>query len=352
MNKKIISIIMLLLFLIILTTLSGCLVDNLSPIWIALKSVGGDNGFFPEGQEYNFTLYFGYSSSAVRDCEIAVITATNTNNDTAEKETRTFVIDDFSDEKYYKPYKDSSAVTLNLSYPAPKNQPCTGGIIIEISGYIDKIAQEKGECLWTNLCTVHYLAESGVGTIVSYQPNNDYWKRRCDILLSKGKLTRNEYNSEMHKLQEGASTGGQRRGISSEWTDKSDFRGKGDVHFIETLDNNGIVTGTFSATTDNKTVAAFYLSQLDSGWYNICYGKLYKQNKQIFYLTAETENGVETWFIMYYDGKLTISNPVSGWSGGITFDYIIVTDSQNGGTETYYKLTDDLSLPELEIKNP
>lgn len=200
-------------------------------------------------------------------------------------------------------------------------------------------------------CSVIYLAESGVGTIIGDASVDELWKRRCNILLAQGKLTQNEYKKEIHKLQGGINTVAHWRGVSNEWTE-SGLNSEGSVSFIETVHDSGIASGTFSTTTDNDTVTVSYLTQLDSGWYNVSFGTLYVKYKQVFSLTAETENGVETLFVLYDDGKLTLSRPVSGWcSGYVNEHYIMITDSQDGGAETYYKLTDDMSLPELENYN-
>lgn len=354
MKKRIrISIIILVMVLVFCTVFCGCSVETppSTPLWIAVKSVGGDNGLFAEGQDYSFTLCFGHTSSYVQDCRIAVITATNINNDTTEEETQTFLIDNFGDVKYHKPYEDTAAPSLELSYSAPTSQPCTGGIGVEVVAYKDEAAYIAGEKSGSDECWVHYLSESGVGTIVSYKADDILWERRCNILLAEGKLTKEEYNSEMKKLQQGPFTVGHWRGVSSGWAETG-LSGGGDVSFIETADDSGIVTGMFSASTDNETVTVSYITQLDSGWYDIRYGSLYFKYKQVFSLTVETENGVETRFVLYNNGKLTLSRPVSGWcSGHVNNEYIIVTDSQDGGTETYYELTDDMSLPELEDYN-
>jgi hypothetical protein len=353
---RILSVIILAAALVFCAVFSGCaqyisisIIEGV-PLWIGVKSVGGENGLFAEGQGFNFTLCFGYESSFNNECQIAVITDKNIFSDTADEETQTFVIDEFNDEKYYKKHTDSSTAALELSYPAPANQPCTGALEIFITCYKDEAAYEAGEYLWWNNCTVKYLAESGVGTIIGHSID-ELWKRRCDILLAGGKFKQDEYQSEMHKLQETAGSDRPRHGVSSGWTETG-LRDGGDASFLETVDGSGIMIGTFSATTDNKTVTVSYLAQLDSGYCNIWPGKLYGKHKQIFYLTAETENGVETWFVLYKDGKLTLSRPVSGWCGGhVNGYYIIVTDSRDGDAETYYQYTDDMTLPELENYN-
>lgn len=348
-RTRIYGVIILAAALVFCAVFSGC-AKNIEgvPLWVAVKSVGGDNGLFAEGEDFSFTLYFGYESSPNNKCQIAVITDKNIFSDTTEEKARTYVINDFGDEKYYKRYNDASAPTLELNYPAPADQPCTGALEIYIMCYKDEAAYQAGEYLWWDSCIVKYLAESGVGTIIGSLSIDELWKRRCNILLADGKLTQNEYSSEMHKLQEAAGSDRPRHGVSSGWTE-TQLRDGGDVSFIETVDSNGIVSGTFSTSTNNEAVTVSYLTQLDSGYCNIWPGKLYGKYKQILYLTAETEYGVETWFVLYNQGKLTLSRPVSGWcSGEVNEDYILVTDSKDGGAETYYRLTDDMSLPEFK----
>lgn len=344
-KMRIFSVVMLAAAPILFTISSGCsrVSEPLSLIWVAVKSVGGDNGLFAEGQDYNFTLCFGYGSLSVEACQIAEITVKNS----ADEEVRTFVFDDFSNEKYYKPYKDASAATLELTYPAPANQPCTGALEIYIKSYEDEGAQQAGEILLMEYCSVIYLAESGVGTIIGDVSVNELWKRRCNILLAQGKLRQNEYKKELKKVHEGAWTSLYRRGASSEWVE-SGLNDGGDVNFIETVTDSGIALGTFSTTTDHDTVTVSYLTQLDSGWCSISPGRLYKKNKQLFYLTAETENGVETWFVLYNDGRLTPSRPVNGWCSGVNGDTIDITDSQNSGAVTRYMFSDDMVLFELQ----
>ena len=345
--KKIIRIlsVVILVALILCVMLCGCTPPQ-SPIWIAVKSVGGNNGLFAEGQDFNFTLFFGSQEHAELRSQIAVITVKNT----ADGETRTFVIDDFGDEKYEKPEKHALAPTLKLTYPAPANQPCIGDYEIVIKGYKDEAARQAEEVLSGQHCTIIYLAESGVGTIIGNVSIEKLWKRRCNILLFNGKLTLIEYNSEMRKLGRGASTVRHDRGVSSEWTETG-LDNEGYVSFIETAESSGVVSGTFTSTTDSEAVSVSYITQLDSAWYKIPTQPKYDKYKQLFSLTAETENGVETWFVLYKDGKLTLSKPVSGWCSFVNGDTINISDSQNNGIVTRYMFSDDMTLIKLEIDN-